>query len=86
MQLLVNDSSRAAAYAKALERVALYTYDCAIRETLYLNGSHGVQTRLESNIVQLYTTMLEFMYRAKKYFETKATSKSSRCFVFREQI
>ena len=82
----MNDRSRAAAYAKGLERVASYIYDCAIRETLYLIGTHGLQTRLENSIVRLYTTMLEFMYRAKNYFETRTKSKSSPSCGFHERV
>lgn len=71
LQVFVNDSRRAAEFAKGLKRVALYIYDCALWETLYLIESHGVQKQLANNIVRLYMAILDFIYGAGKYFEAK---------------
>lgn len=57
--------------------MAFYIYDCALREILYLNNSHEVSKQLESNIVRLYVTILDFMHGARKYFEAKTISESS---------
>lgn len=57
--------------------MALYIYDCALRETLYLKESHGVQKQLANNIVRLYMAILDSMYGAGKYFEAKTISEFS---------
>ena len=73
---MVNETTRAAAFIKGLEQVAFYIYDCTVRERLYLvrETSEG-RKELEAYIVALYVAILQFMLKAKLFFEASTASK-----------
>lgn len=74
---MVNDSTRAAAFVKGLEQVAFYIYDCTVQERLYLvKEASEDRKQFEVHIVALYMAILQFMLKAKLFFEA---STASRC-------
>ncbi len=74
--MMVNDSTRAAAFIKGLEQVAFYIYDCTVRERLYLvRETSEDRKELEVHIVALYVAILQFMLKARLFFEAKTASK-----------
>lgn len=75
-KLMVNDSTRSAAFIKGLEHISFYIYDCTVRERLYLAKEISEDLKqLEGHIVALYTTVLRFMLKVRLFFEASAASK-----------
>jgi len=55
--------------------VAFYIYDSTVRENLYLNGEPSDDGHdLEKCILDLFTTILQFLLQAKDFFEAGTTS------------
>ena len=76
IKLMVNDSTRAAAFIKGLEQISFYIYDCTVRERLYLmRETSEDRKQLEGHIVALYKAILQFMLKVRLFFEASATSK-----------
>lgn len=76
IKLMVNDSTRAAAFIKGLEQISFYIYDYTFRERLYLVREISEdQKQLESHIIALYTAVLQFMLKVRLFFEASAASK-----------
>lgn len=72
---MVNDTNRAGEFVAGIEQVGFLIYDCAIRESLYLNCTPfflDMENRddLKRHIILLYSGLLGFMIAAQAFFST----------------
>ena len=75
-QILVNNSERAAGFISGLNELAFYIYFCTKVERRFLRDeTYEEECELEKRIIDLYTTILQFMLQARQYFETTSASK-----------
>ncbi len=75
-QILVNNSERAAGFINGLNELAFYIYFCTKVERHFLRDeTYEERFELKNRIIDLYSTILQFMLKARKYFETSSASK-----------
>ena len=75
-QILVNNSERAAGFISGLNELAFYIYFCTKVERRFLGDeTYEEKFELENRIIDLYSTILQFMLKARQYFETSPASK-----------
>lgn len=73
---MVNNSERAAGFMNGLGELAFYIYFCTNVERQCLSGEiYEERFELENRIIDLYFTILQFMLKARRYFETSSASK-----------
>ena len=76
LQVMVNNTSRAAKYIEGVEQVAFYIYDSAVRENLYLvMESCEDCSDLRNHILGLYASILRFLLKARLFFGASSTSR-----------
>lgn len=76
LQVMVNNTTRAANFIEGLEQVAFYIYDSAIRENLYVvTQSSEHSNDLRNHILALYAAVLRFLLAARQFFEASPSSK-----------
>lgn len=76
LQILVNDSEKAAVFVNGFNELAFYIYFCTKVERRFLKDeTHEEKLELENCIIDLYYTILQFMLKARLYFETSSASK-----------
>lgn len=76
LQVLVNNTTRAAKFIEGVEQVAFYIYDSTVRENLYLAVEPCEDSNdLKKHILTLYATVLHFLLRARLFFEASSTSR-----------
>ena len=75
-QILVNNSERAAGFISGLNELAFYIYFCTKVECRFLRDeTYEEKLELENRIIDLYSTIFQFMLKARQYFETSPASK-----------
>ena len=75
-QILVNYSERVAGFINGLNELAFYIYFCTTVERRFLRDETYKDTiELKNRIMELYYTMLQFILKARQYFETSSASK-----------
>lgn len=75
-QILVNNSERVAGFMNGLNELAFYIYFCTTVERRFLRDETYKDTiEVKIRIMELYFTMLQFMLKARQYFETSSASK-----------
>ena len=75
-QILVNNSERAAGFINGLNELAFYIYFCTKVERRFLREeTYDEKSELENRIIDLYSTILQFMLKARQYVESSSASK-----------
>lgn len=75
-QILVNNSERATGFIDGLSELAFYIYFCTNVERQCLSSEiYEERFELQNRIIDLYSTVLQFMLKARRYFETSPASK-----------
>ena len=75
-QILVNNSEKSAGFISGLNELAFYIYFCTKVECRFLRDqTYEEKSEMESRIVHLYSTILQFILKARQYFETGPASK-----------
>lgn len=78
LQVMVNDTTRAAGFIEGLEQVAFYIYDSSIRENLYVVTEPSEDfIDLKNHILALYAAILRFLLAARQFFEASSASKQN---------
>lgn len=67
-QIAVDDSQKMMELLEALEEIANLIGRCAIHEKLYLGNQITSAMRCEEVIIELYASILLYLFRAKKYY------------------
>lgn len=76
LQVMVNNTTRAANFIEGLEQVAFYIYNFAMRENVYVMTEPCEHSNdLKNHIISLYTAILRFLLAARQFFEASPTSK-----------
>jgi hypothetical protein len=68
---MVNDSQTYGAMIEGLELVSSLITRYARVEDLYLKGTTAEKEQLADSIVRLYTTMLVYLSRARRFYDRK---------------
>ena len=75
MQIVVNDSSKLESVVEGLARIAELICRFAVVEVLYLQGTSKAAKELEKAVTKLYASILDYLSKAKHYFEQGTASK-----------
>ncbi|KAL1599675.1 hypothetical protein SLS60_007478 [Paraconiothyrium brasiliense] len=76
LQVTVNDVQTFGAMAEGVEYISNLVTRCAIIEELYLQGASEPKAQLEQAIVKLYAAILEYVLKARRYYD-KSTAGST---------
>lgn len=73
---MVNNSERAAGFINGFDELPFYIYFCTKVERRFLRDeTYEEKSEIEHRIIDLYSTILQFMLKARQYFETSSASK-----------
>ncbi|KAL5391936.1 hypothetical protein PMIN04_007501 [Paraphaeosphaeria minitans] len=75
LQVAVNDVQTFGAMAEGVEFVSDMVTRCAIIEDLYLQGTSEAKTQLEQAVVKLYTKILQYVLKARRYYSTSTAGR-----------